>query len=114
MCSKNIQCCAKCASCAHVAAERVCAKCKSAFLGYQPFTNVATIECNVQSAATKLKQVADRKVADQDLINQKDAADITSAEAKLHGGQTPPDSISSKAQVRFCLTAALSLQMCWL
>ena len=66
----------------------------------------------MQSAATKLKQVADRKVADQDLINQRDAADITSAEAKLHGGQTPPDSISSKAQVRLYSILVPSLSIC--
>ncbi|KAA6429989.1 MAG: hypothetical protein FRX49_00420 [Trebouxia sp. A1-2] len=50
-----------------------------------------------QGAVSQLKEVRDRKLADKDVINQKDAAQITAAEAK-HDGQTPPSSISAKAQ----------------
>ena len=48
---------------------------------------------------SQLKQVADEKVATKDVINQKDAAKIASAEAKLYDGQTPGNSVASKAQV---------------
>lgn len=52
-----------------------------------------------QGAMSQLKQVADDKVATKDVINQKDAAKIASAEAKLNDGQVPANSVSSKAQV---------------
>ena len=51
-----------------------------------------------QGAMSQLKQVADDKVATKDVINQKDAAKIASAEAKLNDGQIPANSVSSKAQ----------------
>lgn len=46
-----------------------------------------------------MQQVLDRKLADKDVINQGDATQIARAEAKLNDGQTPPNSISAKAQV---------------
>ena len=51
----------------------------------------------MQGAVSQLNEVRERKLADKDVINQKDAAQITAAEAKLHGGQTPPNSISSQS-----------------
>ena len=53
----------------------------------------------MQGAESQLSQVADRKVADKDVINQGDATQIARAEAKLNDGQIPPNSISAKAQV---------------
>ena len=53
----------------------------------------------LQGAESQLSQVADRKVADKDVINQGDATQIARAEAKLNDGQIPPNSISAKAQV---------------
>lgn len=57
---------------------------------------------------SQLKQVADEKVATKDVINQKDAAKIASAEAKLNDGQVPANSVSSKAQVSACTQFGLS------
>lgn len=54
----------------------------------------------LQGAESQLSQVADRKVADKDVINQGDATQIARAEAKLNDGQIPPNSISAKAQVQ--------------
>ena len=54
----------------------------------------------LQGAESQLSQVADRKVADKDVINQGDATQIARAEAKLNNGQIPPNSISAKAQVQ--------------
>lgn len=53
----------------------------------------------LQGAESQLSQVADRKLADKDVINQGDATQIARAEAKLNDGQIPPNSISAKAQV---------------
>ena len=54
----------------------------------------------LQGAESQLSQVADRKVADKEVINQGDATQIARAEAKLNDGQIPPNSISAKAQVQ--------------
>ena len=54
----------------------------------------------LQGAESQMQQVLDRKLADKDVINQGDATQIARAEAKLTDGQTPPNSISSKAQVQ--------------
>ena len=59
---------------------------------------------------SQLKQVADEKVATKDVINQKDAAKIASAEAKLNDGQVPANSVSSKAQVSMHM-AQVSMHM---
>lgn len=52
----------------------------------------------VQSAVTKLKEVKDDKVQNRSGITQEDASKIAAAEATLHDGQVPTNSVSSKAQ----------------
>lgn len=54
-----------------------------------------------------MSQVADRKLADKDVINQGDATQIARAEAKLNNGQIPPNSVSAKAQVKSSFVDAL-------
>lgn len=57
----------------------------------------------LQSAVTQLKEVRDDKVENRSGITQEDASKIAAAEAILHDGQVPANSVSSKAQVGFSL-----------
>lgn len=57
--------------------------------------------CCLQSAVTQLKEVRDDKVQNRSGITQEDASKIAAAEAALHDGQVPANSVSSKAQVGF-------------
>lgn len=57
--------------------------------------------CCLQSAVTQLKEVRDDKVQNNGGITQEDASKIAAAEAALHDGQVPANSVSSKAQVGF-------------
>jgi len=66
----------------------------------------------VQGAESQLSQVADRKLADKDVINQGDATQIARAEAKLNDGQIPPNSISAKAQVDMIMIVAFLVSVC--
>lgn len=66
----------------------------------------------MQGAESQLSQVADRKLADRDVINQGDATQIARAEAKLNDGQIPPNSISAKAQVNMIRIVAFLVSVC--
>lgn len=66
----------------------------------------------MQGAESQLSQVADRKLADKDVINQGDATQIARAEAKLNDGQIPPNSISAKAQVDMIMMVAFLVNVC--
>ncbi len=66
----------------------------------------------MQGAESQLSQVADRKLADKDVINQGDATQIARAEAKLNDGQIPPNSISAKAQVDMIMIVAFLVSVC--
>ncbi len=66
----------------------------------------------MQGAESQLSQVADRKLADKDVINQGDATQIARAEAKLNDGQIPPNSISAKAQVDMITIVAFLVSVC--
>ena len=66
----------------------------------------------MQGAESQLSQVADRKLADKDVINQGDATQIARAEAKLNDGQIPPNSISAKAQVNITMIVAFLVSVC--
>ena len=59
------------------------------------------IAAALQSAVTQLKEVRDDKVESRSGITQEDASKIAKAEATLHDGQVPTNSVSSKAQVGF-------------
>ena len=78
-------------------------------LGPANISQIPSSHC-VQGANDQLGQVAERKLADKDVINQGDATQIARAEAKLNDGQIPPNSVSAKAQVsmlvgQFCFIA---------